>query len=312
MLEHLADHLGVVLRRDLVAAGVDDSTISKLRRRGTLVRIRQGVDVLGPRWRAADSRQRHLMLAHGVWRRYDDRVALSHVSAALVHGAPAYDLDLRTAHLTNLFPRGDRIRASVTHHHGGVRLDDVTRSHERWITSPVRTALDAAAVSRHDGAVCVLDWFLRFGGVETEELREHLARRSTWPDHLDLALKVGQSDARSESVLETLLRLRIGESSLPMPELQYEVRHPSGALAGRSDFAWPGRGVLGEADGQEKYHRFRKPGESIEQMVMREKAREDSMREITGYRMVRFVWKDLYHWPETGSRLERALRRRTG
>ena len=307
MLDHLADHLGVVLRRDLVAAGIDDSAISKLRRRGTLVRIRQGVDVLGPRWQAADSRQRHLMLAHGVWRRYDERVALSHVSAALEHGAPAHDLDLRTAHLTNLFPRGDRIRASVTHHHGGVRLDDITRSHQRWITSPVRSALDTAAVSRHDGAICVLDWFLRFGGVAADELQAHLARRLTWPDHLDLALKVGLADGRSESVLETLLRLRIGESSLPMPQLQFEVLHPSGALAGRSDFAWPDRGVLGEADGREKYHRYRRPGESIEQMVMREKAREDAMREITGYRMLRFVWNDLYRWPETRSRLERAL-----
>jgi len=307
MLEHLADAHGVVLRRDLVRAGIDDSTISKLRRRGTLVRLRQGVDALGDRWRAADARERHLMLAHGTWRLYDDRVALSHVSAALDIGAPSYDLDLTRAHLTSLHGRGDRIRASVVHHQGAVLVVDVTRRSGRWVTSPARTALDTASVSRHDGAICVLDWFLRFGGVSEEELHRHLARRLTWPDHLDLALKASLADGRSESVLETLIRLRLGESSLPMPELQYEVHEPSGLLVGRSDFAWPARRLMGEADGQEKYFRWRRPGETIQQMVMREKRREDRMRELTGFGMIRFVWDDLYHWSRTVSRLQRVL-----
>lgn len=306
MIDHLADAHGVVLRRELVRAGVDDSTISKLRRRGALVRLRQGVDALGDRWHAADPRGRHLMLAHGIWRLYDERVALSHVSGALAMGAPAHDLDLSRAHLTSLYGRGDRIRASVVHHQGSVLVDDVTRLAGRWVTSPARTALDTASVSRHDGAICVLDWFLRFGGVTEEELQQHLARRISWPDHLELALKVSLADGRSESVLETLLRLRMGESSLPMPVLQYEVHEPSGLLVGRSDFGWPGR-ALGEADGQEKYHRYRRPGESIEQMVMREKRREDRMRELTGLPMIRFVWGDLYRWSQTASRLERVL-----
>lgn len=309
VIEHLADSLGVVLRRDLVAAGMDDRTISRLRRSGALVRIRQGVDVLGDRWEAADPRLQHLMLAHGTWRLYDDRVALSHVSGALSFGAPAHDLDLSRAHLTSLRGRGDRIRARVVHHQGRVLVDDVTRSGGRWVTSPVRTALDAASVSRHDGAICVLDWFLRFGGVSAEELQAHLARRLTWPDHLDLAFKVGLADGRSESVLETLFRLRVGESSLPQPELQFEIRHPSGRLAGVTDFVWHCGRLLTETDGREKYHRFRRPGESIEQMVMREKAREDLLRELTGYSMLRIVWADLHRWSATLARIQRALAR---
>ena len=307
MIDHLADSHGVVLRRDLVRSGIDDSAISKMRRRGTLVRLRQGVDALGQRWHEAGPRERHLMLAHGTWRLYDDRVALSHVSGALELGAPDHDLDLSRAHLTSLRGRGDRIRAAVVHHHGRVLVDDVTRRDGRWVTSPARTALDAASVSRHDGAICVLDWFLRFGGVSMEEFQHHLARRSTWPDHLDLALKVSLADGRSESVLETLLRLRMGESSLPMPVLQYEVHEPSGLLVGRTDFAWPDRRALGEADGAEKYHRYRRQGETLEQMVMREKKREDRMRELTGFQMIRFVWRDLYRWSDTQRRLERVL-----
>lgn len=309
MLEHLADAFGVLLRRDMVLAGIHDDAIARLRRRGAIVRIRQGVYVLADRWHAADPRDRHLMLAQGTWRLYDDRVALSHVSAAMALGAPAHDLDLSVAHLTNLGGRGDRLRASVAHHQGGILVDDVTRAGGRWLTSPARTALDTASVSRHDGAICVLDWFLRFGGVSAEELQVHLARRLTWPDHLELAFKVGLADGRSESVLETLFRLRVGESSLPQPDLQFEIRHPSGRVAGVTDFAWHRGALLAETDGKEKYHRHRKPGETIEQMVMREKAREDLLRELTGYSMMRFVWADLYRWPATQTRLERVLLR---
>ena len=307
MIEHLADEHGVLLRRAMVAAGISDPVISKLRRREHVVRIRHGVYVLADRWRAADARGRHLMLAHGTWRLYGDDVALSHTSAALLAGAPSHGLDLGRAHLTHLGGAGERTQASVVHHRGRLLVDEVTRHRGRWVTAPVRTALDAASVASHDGAICALDWFLRYGGVSVEELHGHLARRTSWPDHLDLAMKVGLANGLSESVFETLLRLRIGESGLPQPVLQLEVRHPSGQLAGRADFGWPAHGVLGEADGQVKYHRYRRPGESIEQMVMREKHREDQLRELTGYRMLRFVWGDLYQWPHTRERLERAL-----
>ena len=160
MIEHLADEHGVLLRRDMVAAGISDPVISKLRRREHVVRIRHGVYVLADRWRAADARGRHLMLAHGTWRLYGDDVALSHTSAALLAGAPSHGLDLGRAHLTHLGGAGERTQASVVHHRGRLLVDEVTRHRGRWVTAPVRTALDAASVASHDGAICALDWFI--------------------------------------------------------------------------------------------------------------------------------------------------------
>ena len=142
MIEHLADEHGVLLRRDMVAAGISDPVISKLRRREHVVRIRHGVYVLADRWRAADARGRHLMLAHGTWRLYGDDVALSHTSAALLAGAPSHGLDLGRAHLTHLGGAGERTQASVVHHRGRLLVDEVTRHRGRWVTAPVRTALD--------------------------------------------------------------------------------------------------------------------------------------------------------------------------
>ncbi|MEN2509822.1 hypothetical protein [Gordonia polyisoprenivorans] len=50
--------------------------------------------------------------------------------------------------------------------------------------------------------------------------------------------------------------------------------------------------VVGEFDGMIKYGRLRRPGESIADAVIREKLREDEIRD-TGPRVVRWTWNDL-------------------
>ena len=56
-----------------------------------------------------------------------------------------------------------------------------------------------------------------------------------------------------------------------------------------------------------KYHRFRRPGETIEQMVIREKRREDELRELSGFRMMRWDWQDLETREVTAARMRRVL-----
>ena len=50
---------------------------------------------------------------------------------------------------------------------------------------------------------------------------------------------------------------------------------------------------MGEFDGLLKYHRFHAQ-RAIEEAVIREKQREDLLREITGWLMIRLIWADLY------------------
>ena len=89
--------------------------------------------------------------------------------------------------------------------------------------------------------------------------------------------------------------------------MQFKVRHPSGRLAGRTDFAWPEHKLLGEFDGKQKYLRIRRPDETIEEAILREKAREDLLRELTGWGFIRLVWKDLAMPATTEARIRRAL-----
>ena len=294
MIEHLFDEHGIVLRRDLVAMGIHDQAILRLRRSGCLARVRHGVYADPARWTAAGPRHRHLMLTHGVLQLYGDDVAASHISAALVQGAPEWGMPLADVHLTDLYAAGERRLASVHHHQGRCDVHDVTKVGGHWVTIPVRTALDTAAILPRDPAVVLLDDFLHRGLVTKEGLSAELTRRQQWSAHLDLLLKVDHASLGSESVGETRARMLFQDHGMPAPVLQLEVHDETGALIGRVDFAWPARKVIVEFDGRQKYHRYRRPGETLEQAIMREKRREDRLRE-QGWIVVRMTWSDLEH-----------------
>ena len=95
---------------------------------------------------------------------------------------------------------------------------------------------------------------------------------------------------------------------LPEPVLQFEVYDENGNLIGVTDFAWPDYGLLGEFDGKIKYGRLLKDGETTSDVVVREKEREDRIREITRWMMIRYVWRDLYQPMTTAARTRRLMR----
>ena len=82
------------------------------------------------------------------------------------------------------------------------------------------------------------------------------------------------------------------ELGLPVPDLQVEVRTPSGLFVGRTDFGWRQHRLLGEFDGRVKYGRLLRPGQSPGDAVFDEKRREDALR-AEDYGVIRWVWRDL-------------------
>jgi len=50
---------------------------------------------------------------------------------------------------------------------------------------------------------------------------------------------------------------------------------------------------------------LRREGETIEAAILREKAREDLLRELTGWLMIRLIWADLDHPVATANRILR-------
>lgn len=293
MIENFIDSRGILLRRDVLAAGLDDRLIRRAVSTQHLTRIRSGASCLTSVWERADRAERHRLTSHAVRRRYGDDVARSHASAHLELGGPDWGIDLRDVHLTNLYGIGERTQSGIVHHRGATRVGDITRHDGSWMTAAVRTALDTATLAPRDPAVCVLNFYQQRGLASRSELEHGIEQMSAWPSSVGLGLKLRLSSESCESVGEQRTELLCRDQRLPMPIPQYEISHPSGRLAGRVDFAWPWLGKMMEFDGLSKYLRLRRAGETIEECVLREKAREDLLRRLTGWQLIRIIWADL-------------------
>ncbi|MCW2816701.1 MAG: hypothetical protein JWN84_4156 [Nocardioides sp.] len=281
--------------------------IAKAQRHGVVRRIHHGAYCLVGVWEPADRAARHRLRSHVVRRLYGDAVARSHVSALLELGGPDWGLDLSTVHLTSLLGAGERIQAGIAHHRGVTMVDDITRRDGSWLTAPARTALDTAAGASRDPAVAVLDWVQATGNATRDELDLGVERMQMWPGTIGLHHKLRLSNGRAESVLETRAHLLCRDHDLPMFEPQFAVFHPSGRLAGRVDGAWPAYRTMIELDGMTKYLRHRRAGETIEECVLREKQRENLLRRLTGWTMIRLAWSDLERPVETARMLRAHL-----
>ena len=279
MIEYLVNDSGILLRRDAIAAGVDDNALRRGVDAGFIVRMRQGIYALAAVWAQANALERHRLLLEGVRLLYGDGVAASHISGCVEQGGPTWGMDLSVVHLTDLTGKGERSVGKVVHHRG---------------------------LSQEAG-VAVVDWYLQNALTTIDELRQLHERMAEWPGSIGLHRILGLVDGKAESVGETRTRLMCRAHRLPPPIAQLEIHDHNGRLAGRVDFAWPQHRVMLEFDGMVKYHRHRRPGETIEDMVMREKQREDRLRELTGWTMIRITWADLARPEATVARILRAL-----
>lgn len=144
-------------------------------------------------------------------------------------------------------------------------------------------------------------------GLTAAELEACLGRSRRRPGMANARRVAAFIDARSESPGESLSRVSLQAAGLPRPALQFEVFR-AGILLGRSDFCWEEQRTLGEFDGRVKYGRLLKPGQSSEEVVYREKLREDAFRD-DGWQVARWVSMDLDVPERIADRVRRAFLR---
>lgn len=307
-LRVLAVTQGYFTRGDALAEGHDDRTIRRAIRAKLWHRIRQGVYTFTDLWLAADESERHLITARSVMGRHGDRVALSHVSAAIAHGLAHYGQDLSTVHVTRLDGGAGRQEAGIWHHEGLLLDDDLVELDGMLVVKPERAALEAAFLVPQGPGLVTLDSAARkLGGPDL--LLATFELMQSWPGARRVQVVVRLAHGGAESVGESLSRHLMFAHHLPMPQLQFEVYDERGSLIGTCDFAWEDHRLLGEFDGKVKYGRLLKPGEDPGEAVFREKVREDKLREAIDFAMIRFIWADLFRAPATAARLRRMLSR---
>lgn len=302
-------HSTVFLRRDALDAGYRDSDLQQARVAGVVERIRHGAYVDAKVWGAASAERRHLLLADAVIQSHDSKLALSHTTAAIAHGMSMYQPDLSRIHVVCLDDSVGRTHADVAYHRTTpCDDDDLMVVDHRHIVPPTRAALEAALLTDVRHGLVVLDSALHLGLTTTDQLRRSYSAMEGNRGTRSLRLAVALARTGAESVGETLGRYLMWRHGIPEPELQREIRDSDGSLIARLDWTWNDLGLCGEFDGRSKYTQFLKADESVVDVVMREKAREDLVREITGMRMFRMVWQDL----EPGAAERTAARIRRG
>jgi predicted transcriptional regulator of viral defense system len=306
----------VILTRNLTARGFDAHELARMQRRGELVRVRRGAYVSAQPdsddsddyvARAARLATRHRQLIEGTLPQLHPRAVISHGSAALLHDLPVFPEAVRRLHLTR-DRHGGGVRRPLIHVHGSaLPAEDVTVVDQIPVTSLARTVVDLARTLPYEQAVALGARALaqRLDAADLAVAVDRAMRRSGAAQARRVAAFI---DGRSESVGESFSRVRFDRDGVPAPEPQLEVYDDGGVFVARSDFGWTTSRTLGEFDGREKYLRLRRSGESIEAFVLREKQREDALRDL-GWQVVRWVWADLFRPRVIADRLERAYER---
>lgn len=300
----------VMLRRDLVAEGYDDRAIRRMVHGGELRRLRHGVYVASADWEGLPAGQQHQLLARAVLRVAHPKNVLSHVSAAVEYGAPTWGIDLSTVHLTHVEGQLGRCEAGVARHSGVVAPGDVVERNGVLLTSPARAAIEVTTITSTESALVTICGLLATGATTLDELREATKRYKHWPCSGRTRLVVALASPKLTSPGESRTLYMCWSQHLPMPEFQLPIFDESGNVVAYTDFGWPTKGVFLEFDGKEKYHRYRREGETLEAYLLREKRREELICQLTGWICIRITWEDLAHPVRTAARIRRILESR--
>lgn len=296
MGDNKSEDPGLIRRRDVAAIGMDDSHLRVRVKSGLLTRLYRGVYTfsceLADLAKYERERELYRRTVLGAADAGDGSKAISHHSAAVLHGLPLLNGATTRVHFTANRSTGGRKkgRANILHATPW-HPDEVVKLDGLLVTSLARTAVDLARAGSFFQAVCALDGALGMG-VPHAELTDVLAR-SHGRTGIRTALRAfAIADGDAESIGESLSRaLMHSFGDLPMPRLQHQFHDASGTFVARTDFDWAGI-VAGEFDGYAKYIRYLRPGETMADAYEREKKREQKLARL-GVLVVRWCWDDL-------------------
>jgi hypothetical protein len=300
----------VRLRRELLEEGYSDQQLRALTRSGALQRVRQGAYVDGELWRSLSPTDQHRVLVRAVLRTSHPSTVVTHVSAAVERGAPVWGIPLTEVHTTRTDGRGGRREAGVVHHRGGLPEEHVEVVNGLRVSVASRCAIEVSTMAGVEQALVTVNGMLHKRMMTEQDVASMAADLKHWPDTLAANLVSRLCDRRFESAAETRADAMCRAQHLPRPEPQVEVYDEQGALFARVDFAWVDLGVFLEIDGNEKYEKYRREGETLEAYLMREKKREERICQLTGWVCIRIGWSDLERPAVTARRIRAVLESR--
>jgi very-short-patch-repair endonuclease len=266
--------------------GLSNQDLSRLARRGLVVRLGHGSYALPQALDGLDPTARFVQLVRGVVLARPVRSWASHHAALAVHGLPLHEVDTAAVDVCGTVTR--RSRSSRLEVHPLPQGEPCQLVRGIRVVSAELAVVQVSARSVAAGLVAV-DAALHTGLVDEAAIAAAIDRALLGPrQRARVAAVLAMSDPRCESPGESLTRVLLVGLGLPVRS-QVNVRDRVG-LIGRVDFLVGDRVVV-EFDGMVKYG-----GADGREALAAEKRREDRLR-TAGYEVVRLTWADL-HQPE--------------
>ncbi|WP_423923585.1 hypothetical protein ACPEEZ_05465 [Frigoribacterium sp. 2-23] len=287
-----------------------DAAASRACAHGELVRVATGRYVAAPIWAALDAAERHVLRTMAELTRTSRALVVSHRSAAVFWRMPSEVSRPTRVETTDPESTWAQSTPSLIARAGPLLDSEIVDLRGLRVTSALRTAVDVALVSSFGVGVVVFDSCLQRRLFSRAELLDEVARRAGARGFASTLRAAHFSSELAESAGESWGRVAIHELGFPEPVLQWPVTDADG-FAGRSDFAWLDEAsgdLLGETDGLVKYLDAQvRAGLSAEDVVVREKLREDRLRAAPGVRgLVRWTKDDVVHPHRLVAKLETA------
>lgn len=281
------------LRRELIGAGWRDRDIANAVRRGDLSKVRYGSYVRTPLLAELDEVGLARVRSRAVLRTATSTAVLTHQSGLAEYGIPLWGMDLLSTHLTRTDGRAGRREAGVVQHRACLETEEWSIRDGVAVVNLPRAVLEVIVTHSSEVGLVAACMVLTSGQASMEELRAAEEMTERWPNSLNVRIVMARADHRLSNVAEARVWYLFHEQRLPLPEPQVKVLDEYGILLGIVDFLWREFGVFLEFDGKLKYEKFRGPGETLDEYLMREKRREEQICQVTGWVCIRIQWSDL-------------------
>lgn len=297
----------VVTSGQLALAGWTARALRAAVESGERIRLQRNRYLHGDVWRDLWPEARHLtaiVAAHGEMT--TGTSVFSHESAAVIHGLPLYRHTFQSLHITVTSDGRMPSRAGLFRHRDALPPEDVVVVDGIRCTSLDRTVYDLARTVGAEASLTAADVVLgRVAGGAAAGYQKSVADR--WREEMlsrcaqhaggrgvRRAIKVLElADGRAESPGESVSRLRWHEAGFREIEVRPEVLLPRGRRR-RCDLAIGEIRSFFEFDGRIKYvDADMRDGRPVEHVVIEEKLREDEIRAVTGWRVLRAVDEDI-------------------
>jgi hypothetical protein len=294
-------------RADVVGADLSPREMSRAAARGTLVVVGDRLYAVRSSWEDKPAWARHRLLAEAAVRLTKDAI-VSHASDAALLGLPHPAHPPCRVSMTLMDDartlRADSwrrfLRARLPYEHVEIR-DGVPR------LVLARTVLDSARQLHPRDALAIADGALRSGRVTREGLLAMRRYQRGWPGVTQSNDVLLLADGRRENWLESASAWAVHRWGLPVGIPQVNILDGDGRFMGRADVLWPDEGLVGEADGVDKYLLDGSSSEAVLHRLEAESVREQGFRRL-GLEVARWGPRDAISGDEIYSRFRAAAR----